>query len=106
MTTVRLFQCQVARHAALVLALVAHPVMAQEARLDRDCTPQLTQVQERLYQKVSEGPDALRDFIFIRRAILQVDTYETATWAASLSGARVACQKTASIAQARPDSGR
>src|SRR5580765_823269 len=94
------------RVASLMLALAAHPVMAQEARLDKDCIPQLTNAQQRLYQKANEGPDALRDFIFIRRAILQVDTYETATWAASLSGARVACQKTASIAQARPNLGR
>ena len=94
------------RVASLMLALAAHPVMAQEARLDKDCTLQLTNAQQRLYQKANEGPDALRDFIFIRRAILQVDTYETAIWAAALSGAHVACLKTASVAQARPDLGR
>ena len=94
------------RVASLMLALAAHPVMAQEARLDKDCTPQLTYAQQRLYQNANEGTDVLRRFTFIRRGILQVDTYETAIWAASLSAARVACLKTASIAQANPDSGR
>jgi hypothetical protein len=94
--------CQIARYAALVLALAAHPVIAQEAELDRDCAPQLTTMQQRLYQKPSEGPDALRNFIFIRRAILQVDTYETAIWAASLSRGRAACMKKVSDAQSSP----
>lgn len=88
--------CHVAAYAALLLALAAHPVMAQEAGLDRDCAPKLTTMQQRLYQKASEGPDALRNFIFIRRAILQVDIYETAVWAASLSRARASCMKKAS----------
>src|SRR5436190_16036944 len=98
MTTNRLFLCQIARYAALVSAFAAQPLMAQEARVDKDCVPQMTQLQQRLYQKAVEGPDALRSFIFIRRAILQVDTYETAVWAASLSRARASCMKKASDA--------
>jgi len=97
-TTHRPLLGHIARYAALVSAIVGAPVMAQEAGLDASCTPQLTHTQQRLYQKASEGTDALRNFIFVRRAILQVDTYETATWAASLSGARVACLKNASDA--------
>jgi hypothetical protein len=94
---------QAARCAALVSALAAQPAMAQEAKLDRECTPHLTSIQQRLYQKASEGPDALRNFIFIRRAILQVDTYETAVWAASLSRAHAACMKKVSDTQTSPD---
>lgn len=97
-TTHRLFLCHIARYAALALAIAGTPVMAQEAGIDASCTPQLTHTQQRLYQKASEGTDALRNFIFIRRAILQVDTYETAIWAASISGARLACLKNASDA--------
>jgi hypothetical protein len=102
MTTSRLHLYQIGLYAALLSALAAHPVMAQEARLDRDCTPQLTYTQQRLYQKASEGTDTLRNFIFIRRAILQVDSYETAIWAASLSRARAACMETVSDARSSP----
>src|SRR5690349_14818011 len=81
MTVNRPFLGRVASCVAFVSAFSAHPVIAQEARLDRDCTPHLTQMQQRLFQKAEEGPDALRNFIFIRRAIVQVDTYGTAVWA-------------------------
>ena len=84
------------RVASLTLALAAHPVMAQEARLDKVCTPQLTYAQQRLYQNANEGTDVLRRFTFIRRGILQVDTYETAIWAVAVSRARVSCMKRAS----------
>lgn len=100
------FACHVAGYAAFVLALAAHPVMAQEARLDSNCVPHLTHVQQRLYQKADEGSDALRNFIFIRRAILQVDTYETAIWADSLRRARSACMTNVSDARWSPDSSR
>jgi hypothetical protein len=62
----------------------------------------LNRQQERLYQKANDGTDALRQFIFIRRAILQVDTYETATWAESLNAARGSClQKRSAAVTAR-----
>ena len=68
--------------ATLILSTLAgQAVMAQTVELDANCAPQLTRQQQRLYQKANDGTDALRQFIFIRRAILQVDTYETATWA-------------------------
>ena len=78
--------------AALILAALAgEAVMAKTVELDANCAPQLTRQQERLYQKANDGTDALRQFIFIRRAILQVDVYETATWAESLNAARGSC---------------
>ncbi|HEY2559937.1 MAG TPA: hypothetical protein VGI48_09550 [Caldimonas sp.] len=78
--------------------LAAEPVMAQDTTLDANCVPQLTRLQQRLYQKANDGPDSLRQFIFIRRAILQVDVYETATWAASLNEARAVCARKSSAA--------
>jgi hypothetical protein len=89
----------VAQCAGLILAaLGGEAVMAQTVELDANCAPQLSRQQERLYQKASDGTDALRQFIFIRRAILQVDTYETARWAESLNAARAACVHTHSAA--------
>jgi hypothetical protein len=85
--------------AALILAALAgEAVMAQNVEIDANCVPQLTRQQQRLYQKANDGTDALRQFIFIRRAILQVDTYETATWAESLNAAHAACVHTRSAA--------
>jgi hypothetical protein len=85
--------------AALVLAALAgQAVMAQTVELDANCAPQLSRQQERLYQKANDGTVALRQFIFIRRAILQADTYETASWAESLNEARAACVRTRSAA--------
>jgi hypothetical protein len=72
-------------------ALAGQAVMAQTVALDTNCIPQLTRQQERLYQKANDGTDALRQFIFIRRAVLQVDIYETAAWAESIGQARAAC---------------
>ena len=82
----------VSQCAALVLAAIAGgAVMGQTVELDANCAPRLTRQQERLYQKANDGTDALRQFVFIRRAILQVDVYDTATWAESLNAARESC---------------
>ena len=82
------------RCAAFVLAaLAADAAMAQDAQLDGQCLPRLTHQQQRLYDKANDGTDALRQFIFIRRAILQVDTHETAVWADSLNRSRTMCAK-------------
>jgi hypothetical protein len=72
-------------------ALAVDAVMAQDVALDATCAPLLTHQQRRLYEKANAGTDALRQFVFIRRAILQVDVYETATWAESLNAARATC---------------
>ena len=78
---------------AFVLAAPAVDAeMAQDVALDATCAPLLTHEQWRLYEKANAGTDALRQFVFIRRAILQVDVYETATWAGSLNEARAACR--------------
>ena len=77
--------------AFVLAALAVDAVMAQGVGLDATCAPLLTHQQRRLYEKANAGTDALRQFVFIRRAILQVDVYETATWAESLNAARVIC---------------
>jgi hypothetical protein len=77
---------------AFVLAAPAvDAVMAQDVALDATCAPLLTHQQRRLYEKANAGTDALRQFVSIRRAILQVDIYETATWAGFLNAARDVC---------------
>jgi hypothetical protein len=79
---------------ALALTLLfAGAAMAQGTTLDAACTPQMTRLLQRLYQKAEEGPGVLRDFIDIRRRILQLDIYETAVWAESVTEARAACMK-------------
>jgi len=83
-------------------ALTSGAAMAQNASSSATCGPQFSGLQERLYQKAGEGPDALRDFIFIRRGILQLDVYETASWADSVSQERAACMKQSAHAQAAP----
>ena len=65
---------------------------AQGVRLDANCVPQMTRLEFRLYEKAAEGPGALRNFISIRRGIYQLDTRETADWAARVSAARSACR--------------
>lgn len=89
------FSCRAPQCAALVLATLAgDAVVAQTVKLDANCVAQLTRQQQWLYQKANDGGE----YIFIRRAILQVDTYETATWAESLNAARAACVRTRSAA--------
>ena len=78
--------------AFVLAALAADAAMAQDVALDATCAPLLTHKQSRLYEKANAGTDALRQFVFIRRAILQVDVYETATWAGSLNEARAVCR--------------
>ena len=78
--------------AFVLAALAADAAMAQDVALDATCAPLLTHQQRRLYEKANAGTDALRQFVFIRRAFLQVDVYETATWAGSLNEARAACR--------------
>ena len=78
--------------AFVLAALAVDAAMAQDVALDATCAPLLTHQQRRLYEKANAGTDALRQFVFIRRAILQVDVYETATWAGSVNEARAACR--------------
>lgn len=93
------FLRRVPQRLAFVLSVLAgQAVMAQTVELNANCVPQLTRQQQRLYQKANDGTDALRQFIFIRRAILQVDTYETATWVDSVNEMRAACNSKRSAA--------
>lgn len=85
--------------------LIGDIVMAQGVALDANCDPLQTYQQQRLYAKANEGPDALRQFVFIRRAILQVDVYEIARWADALNGSRAVCMKKASDSRARAQVG-
>ena len=59
----------------------------------------MTPLQHRLYQKADEGPGVLRDYLFIRRGILQLDIYETGGWADAVKQARAVCIKR--LAEAR-----
>ena len=88
--------------AFVVAALATGTALAQDTTINVDCVQQMTGLQDRLYQKANEGPDVLRDFMFIRRGILQLDTYETAAWASSVNEARAACMKKSARAEASP----
>ena len=78
--------------AFVLAALTVDAAMAQDVALDATCAPLLTHEQQRLYEKANAGTDALRQFVFIRRAILQVDVHETAAWAGSVNEARAVCR--------------
>ena len=78
--------------AFVLAALAVDAAMAQDVALDASCAPLMTHQQHRLYEKANAGTDTLRQFVFIRRAILQVDVYETATWAQSVNAARAVCR--------------
>jgi hypothetical protein len=82
-----------ARWAALVLALPIAGVSAKGVEFDANCAPKLTRMEQRLYQKANEGPDALRRFIWIRRGILQLDIADTGAWAGEVNTARANCLK-------------
>ena len=80
--------------AALVLTvLVARPAKAEDILFGADCAPLFTAQQQRLYDRARVSTDSLRQFMFIRRAILQLDVHETAIWAASIDAARVSCDQ-------------
>ena len=94
---------QTPRCAALALtALLCATATAQTARLDDSCNPQLTPMQQRLYDKAAAGTDALRDFMFIRRRMLQLDVFDTGTWAESVRQSQSACMKRLALAQPEP----
>ena len=88
--------------AFVVAALATGTALAQDTTIDVDCVPQMTGLQQRLYQKAKDGPGVLREFMFIRRGILQLDTYETAAWASSVNEARTVCIKKSARAEASP----
>lgn len=88
--------------AFVVAALATGAALAQDTTINVDCVPQMTSLQQRLYQRANEGPGVLREFMFIRRGIWQLDIYETAAWASSVNEARAACMKKSARAEASP----
>ncbi len=80
------------RLAAFVLALAAAGgAAAKNVEFDANCAPRLANLEQRLYQKTNEGPDALRRFVWIRRGIFQLDAFDIGTWAAEVNTARANC---------------
>lgn len=89
-----------ARRAAFILALpLATAAAAGESALDAQCTPQLSPLEQRIYDRAGAGPDALRQFLWIRRGILQLDIQDTAAWAEALGNARLRCLKAQAAGQ-------
>lgn len=84
----------------LTLALLAGSAcaaMAQQTAAAGSCAlPKMSSMESRLYQKAAEGTNELRQFMHIRRGILQMDVMETALWAERLDNARAACVQRAS----------
>jgi hypothetical protein len=80
--------------------LATSVVMARDVQLDAACVPQLTNLEHRLYQLAGAGPDALRQFIWSRRGIYQLDALDTATWVGDVDAARSACVKVGAAAPA------
>jgi len=70
---------------------------------DVDCLAPLTNLQQRLLAKSDEGPVALRRFIYIRRAILQLDIYETAAWAAARRSCHTSAAADGSVVSVRAE---
>lgn len=75
---------------ALTLAL-STPATAASVHLDSRCTPQLTHVDEALYEKARQGTQTLRRYMQLRQSILQRDVYDTAVWAERVAQARKSC---------------
>jgi hypothetical protein len=80
--------------------LASSVVMARDVQLDAACVPQLTNLEHRLYQLAGDGPDALRQFMWTRRGIYQLDLLDTAAWVGDVDAARSACVKVGAAAPA------
>jgi hypothetical protein len=91
------------RLATLVLAVsAAGAAAARDVSFDAHCNPSLTRMEQRLYQKANEGPTELRQFMWIRRAMLQADIMETGNWAEAINVARTRCLVARGLAPAGP----
>jgi hypothetical protein len=78
-------------------------VMAHGVSVDASCTPQVTPLEARLVQKAEQGPDALRQFIFIRRGMLTLDMREVADRVRSIEDVRATCRQLSSWPEIRED---
>jgi hypothetical protein len=77
-----------------------------ELQFDSACSPVLSGLDQRLYQRAVQDTGELRRFITSRRAIYALDVGEAADWAAGVNAARADClrrhtQARAEQAQAR-----
>ena len=70
------YSCFVPVFALAALAAAAPPAHAAEARLDAQCQPHLSPLQHRLLQKAAEGPDRLRQFVWMTRGIYGLNIEE------------------------------
>lgn len=63
------------------------------ASTPESCPPAqaMTSLQHRIVAKAAQGPDALRDFVFITRGIYQLDMASTAAWLDEARESRRAC---------------
>lgn len=76
---------------AVLLCAGTGAVVAQTSGGDPCALPPMTSTQARLYQKAGDGWDGLRQYMWIRRSILQMDVTATADWVHGLDKARHAC---------------
>ena len=83
---------QIACASAAVLLSVPAPARSV------DCPMPPGTLEQRLLAKADEGTDALRRFIYIRRAILQLDVRETAEWAEAWHATNASCARSAMTA--------
>ena len=90
-TSHQLFRIGVVGLVVGLMGTANHGAAAEEPRLDASCMPQLTVMDQRVYQKAHEGVRALRQFVSIRHGIVSRDTGQAAEWAADLDRARVRC---------------
>jgi hypothetical protein len=81
-------------------ALTFGAAHAATVELDASCTPQMSHMQQRLYSQGNQGGDVLRNFMYIRRQMLQLDIAETGQWVNAVNEARAGCTKELAQAQA------
>ena len=87
-------------HAACAAAVLtfAGTALAQET----GCPAGLSRLQKRLIDQAGQGPEEVRRFLYIRRAILQLDTADTLAWVEAVRTANPACVKVARLAAEVP----
>ena len=78
-------------------ALCIAPSVANSQSLPsaaESCPPAqpMTPLQRRIVAKAAQGPDALRDFVFITRGVYQLDMASTAAWLEEERDGQRACR--------------
>ena len=67
--------------ATVAFSIFSYAVMAQSAPAADACGHALSAFQKHLYTHYLEGPDSLRDFVFIGRGVHPLDVYAADAWA-------------------------